>query len=127
VPPARQAAEQQEVQVNERAVALIADYVRRRGLVQVVVPSRWRPTTMCWRSKTFTTSGCTSVVLRGTSTRGYGRLRALRDPRIRSLRTVWADPCDRDLDLEVFRTCMPCQAELVELALELYAEQEAEG
>jgi hypothetical protein len=26
--------------------------------------------------------------------------------------------CDRDLDLEIFRTCIPCQAHLVELALE---------
>jgi hypothetical protein len=31
-----------------------------------------------------------------------------------------------DLDLEVFRTCIPCQPELVELAIELYVEQEAE-
>ena len=34
--------------------------------------------------------------------------------------------CDRDLDLEIFRTCIPCQAELVEVGLELYCEQEAE-
>jgi len=27
--------------------------------------------------------------------------------------------CDRDLDLEIFRMCIPCQADLVELALEL--------
>jgi len=33
--------------------------------------------------------------------------------------------CDRDLDLEIFRTCFACQAELVELALELYIESEA--
>ena len=35
--------------------------------------------------------------------------------------------CDRDLDLEIFRTCIPCQAELVEVGLELYCEQEAGG
>lgn len=34
--------------------------------------------------------------------------------------------CDRDLDLEIFRTCIPCQAGLVELGLELYLD-EAEG
>lgn len=30
--------------------------------------------------------------------------------------------CDREWDLEMFRTCIPCQAELVELAVELYLE-----
>jgi len=34
---------------------------------------------------------------------------------------------DRDLDVETFRTCIPCQAELVELSLELQLEAEAEG
>ncbi len=34
--------------------------------------------------------------------------------------------CDRDLDLEILRTCIPCQAELVEVGLELYCEHEAE-
>ena len=34
--------------------------------------------------------------------------------------------CDRDLDLEMFRTCIPCQAELVELAVELHLESEVE-
>jgi hypothetical protein len=34
--------------------------------------------------------------------------------------------CDRDLDLEIFRTCIPCQAELVELGVELYLESEVE-
>jgi hypothetical protein len=33
---------------------------------------------------------------------------------------------DRDVDGEVFRTCIPCQAELVQLALELYLETEVE-
>ena len=33
---------------------------------------------------------------------------------------------DRDWDLEMFRTCIPCQAELVEVGLELYCEREAE-
>ena len=34
--------------------------------------------------------------------------------------------CDRDLHLEIFRTCIRCQAELVELALELHLESEVE-
>lgn len=34
--------------------------------------------------------------------------------------------CDRDLDVEIFRTCIPCQADLVELALELHLETEVE-
>jgi hypothetical protein len=34
--------------------------------------------------------------------------------------------CDRDLDLEIFRTCIPCQADLVELAVELHLETEVE-
>ena len=33
---------------------------------------------------------------------------------------------DRDVDGEVFASCIPCQAELVEVALELRNEQEAE-
>ena len=33
---------------------------------------------------------------------------------------------DRDVDGEVFGNCIPCQAELVEVALELRHEQEAE-
>ena len=33
---------------------------------------------------------------------------------------------DRDVDGEVFSNCIPCQAELVEVALELRDEQEAE-
>lgn len=33
---------------------------------------------------------------------------------------------DRDLDGEVFRTCMRCQADLVEVALELHRNEEAE-
>jgi hypothetical protein len=32
--------------------------------------------------------------------------------------------CDRDLDLEIFRTCIACQADLVELAVELHLETE---
>ena len=33
---------------------------------------------------------------------------------------------NRDVDGEVFRTCIPCQAELVEVALELGNQREAE-
>lgn len=33
---------------------------------------------------------------------------------------------DRDVDGEIFRTCIPCQADLIEVALELRYEQEAE-
>jgi hypothetical protein len=35
-------------------------------------------------------------------------------------------PPDRDVDGEVFGNCVGCQAELVEVALELRDEQEAE-
>lgn len=34
--------------------------------------------------------------------------------------------CDRDLDLEIFRICIPCQSDLLELALELHLESEVE-
>ncbi len=34
--------------------------------------------------------------------------------------------CDRDCDLEIFRTCIPCQVDLVDLALELNLETEVE-
>ena len=34
--------------------------------------------------------------------------------------------CDRDLDLEIFPTCIPCQADLVGLALELHLGTEVE-
>jgi hypothetical protein len=34
--------------------------------------------------------------------------------------------CDRDLDLEIFRSCIACQADLVELAVALHLETEVE-
>ena len=115
--------------MKQRAVALIADYVGRRGIGRVV---GLKPV------------GRDDYVL---------AIEDVRDERVHVGRTPrdfepWLHAvkegrhvipafglcgrcgevhCDRDWDLEMFRTCIPCQAELVELALELYCEQEAEG
>jgi hypothetical protein len=83
---------------------------------------------MRWRSKTCATRGSTSAAPRRTSNRGFGRFKEGRHviPAFGLCGRCGEIHCDRDLDLEIFRTCIPCQADLVEVALELSTEREAE-
>jgi hypothetical protein len=46
--------------------------------------------------------------------------------RFRTMRTLRRNPPRPGLGLEMFRTCIPCQADLVELALVLHLETEVE-
>jgi hypothetical protein len=115
--------------LKQRAIALIADYVGRRGLGRVV---DLKPV------------GRDDYVLAIEDLRDervhVGRTPRDFEPWLRSVKEGrYVIPAfglcgrcgeihsDRDWDLEMFRTCISCQAELVELALELYCEQEAEG
>jgi hypothetical protein len=120
--------EQQEVQMKQRAVAIVAEYLFHRPLGRVV--------------------GLKSVAdddyIMAIEDIRDGRVHVARTPRdlepwFKSFKTGeclqptfgLCGRCgcihrDRDVDGEVFRTCIPCQAELVQLALELYLETEVE-
>lgn len=107
--------------MKQRTVALIADYVGRRGIGRVVGLKR---------------VGTDDYVLAIEDVRDervhVGRRPLDFEPWLKSVKEGgYVLPafglcgrcgeihCDRDLDVEMFRTCIPCQADLVELALEL--------
>ena len=114
--------------MKQRAVELIADYVGRRGIGRVV----------CLKPV-----GPDDYVLAIEDVRDervhVGRTPQDFDPWLRSVKEgrhvipafglcgrCGEIHCGRDLDLEIFRTCIPCQADLVELGLELHLESEVE-
>ena len=128
MPPARKAAEQQEVQLEA---------ARSRFLRRLRQPARHR------RVVGLKPVGRDDYVLGVEDVRDE-RVHVARTPRdfepwLRSVKQgrhvipafglcgrCGEIHCDRDLDLEMFRTCIPCQADLIELALELCCEQETE-
>jgi len=128
LPSARKAAEQQEVRVKQRAVAIVAEYLSRRPLGRIVG---------------LKSVGDDDYVLAIEDIRD-ARVHVLKTPRdlepwLKSFKTGeclrpgfgLCGRCDRihadrDVDGEVFATCIRCQAELVEVATELRNQQEAE-
>lgn len=111
--------------MKQRAVALIAGYVDRRGIGRVV---GLKPV------------GGDDYVLAIEDVRDervhVGRTPRDFEPWLKSVKEgrhvipafglcgrCGEIHCDRDLDLEIFRRCIPCQADLVELAVELHLEE----
>lgn len=114
--------------MKQRAVGLIADYVGRRGIGRVVGLKPVGPDDYVLAIEDVRDER----VHVGRTPRDFEAwLRSVKEGR-HVLPAFWLCGrcgdihCDRDLDLEIFRTCIPCQAELVEVGLELYFEQEAE-
>jgi len=121
VPPARKAAEQQEVHVKQRAVAIVAEYLSHRPLGRIVQVRN---------------VGDDDYIV-AVEDRRDGRVHVVKAPRdleawLKSFKTgeCLQPACglcgrcerihtDRDVDGEVLPTCMRCQAELVEVATEL--------
>ena len=90
---------------------------------------RSQTTTTCWRSRTSETDGFTWFEHQATWNRGSSRSRPMNASNQPSASVAGATRIhtDRDVDGEVFGNCIPCQAQLVEVVLELRDEQEAEG
>jgi hypothetical protein len=114
--------------MKQRAVALIADYVARRGIGRVFG---------------LTPVGDEDYVLPIEDIRdervNVGRTPHDFEPWLKSVKEgryvlsafglcgrCGEIHCDRHADLEMFRTCNSCQVDLVELALELHLETEVE-
>jgi hypothetical protein len=104
--------------LKQRAVALIADYVRRRGIGRVV---GLKP--MASDDYVLAIEDVRDKRVHvGRTPRDW--LRAVKEGRHVIPAFGLCGRCgevhsDRDWDLEIFRTCIPCQADLVDLALEL--------
>jgi hypothetical protein len=114
--------------VKQRSVRIIVEYLSQRARARIVRIKR---------------IGLDDYVV-AMEDRRDGRTHLLQTPRDLEvwLRSFEAGEClqpefglcgrcdrihnDRDIDGEVFRTCIPCQTELVELALELHLEREVE-
>ena len=114
--------------MKQRAVALIADYVGRRGIGRIVGLKPVGPDDYVLAIEDFRDER----VHVGRTPRDFEPwLRSVKEgryviPAFGLCGRCGEIHCDRELDLEIFRTCIPCQADLVELALELHLESEVE-
>lgn len=114
--------------MKQRAVALIAEYIGRRGIGRVVGLKPVGPDDYVLAIEDIRDER----VHVGRTPRDFEPwLRAVKEGRHVIPAFGLCGRCgevhsDRDWDLEMFRTCIPCQADLVELALELHLETEVE-
>ena len=114
--------------MKQRAVALIADYVGRRGLGRVV---GLKPLASDDYVLAIEDVRDKRVHVGRTPTDFEPWLRSVKEgrhviPAFGLCGRCGEIHCDRELDLEIFRTCIACQADLVELALELHLASEVE-
>lgn len=113
--------------MKQRSVAILAEYLSHRPIGRIVDSSPLGTTTPYLRSKTTGMSESTSAArprLRAVAALGEEGRYVL--PAFGLCGRCGEIHCDRNLDLETFRTCIPCQADLVQLALDLHPGTEVE-